>query len=128
MVIDSSAVVAILGDEPERSDFTRKIEADPVRLMSAGTLLETAIVVESRYGTEGGRDLDLLLQAAEIEIVPATQDHVALARRAYRRFGKGKASAGLNFGDCFAYALAKASGEALLCKGKDFARTDLQLC
>ena len=128
MVIDTSAVVAILGDEPERADFTRKIEADPVRLMSSGTLLETAIVVESRYGTDGGRDLDLLLQTAEVEIVPPTRDHIAIARRAYRQFGKGIPSAGLNFGDCFAYALAKATGESLLCKGEDFAQTDLPLC
>ena len=128
MVIDTSAIMAILSDEPERSEFNRKIEADPTRLMSSGTLLETAIVIESRRGVEGARVLDLFLHKAEVEVVPTTLEQVTLARRAFRQFGKGNHPAGLNFGDCFAYALTKASGEPLLCKSADFAKTDLPLC
>ena len=128
MVIDTSAIIAILTDEPIRPELNRKIEADPTRLMSSGTMLETAIVIESRRGVEGGRVLDLFLHTAEVEIVPPTEEHITLARRAYRQFGEGNHSASLNFGDCFAYALAKASGEPLLCTGDDFAKTGLPLC
>ena len=128
MVLDTSALLAILTDEPERAAFNRTIEADAVRLVSSATLLETAIVIEARFGPDGGRDLDHFLHKIEVEVVPPSLEHIALARRAYRRFGKGKHAAGLNFGDCFSYALAEASGEPLLCKGKDFALTDLRLC
>jgi len=125
MVLDSSAVLAILFDEPERRTFTVAIEKDPRRLISAATLLESALIVESRRGEPAGRELDLLLHRADVQIVPVDADQVELARSAWRRFGKGHHPAGLNFGDCFAYALAAATEEPLLFKGDDFRRTDV---
>ena len=125
MVLDSSAVVAILFDEPERPAFSEAIEADPRRLISAASLLESALLVETRRGESAGRELDLLLHRAAVGTVPVDADQVEIARRAWRRYGKGRHRASLNFGDCFAYALAAATGEALLFKGEDFARTDL---
>lgn len=125
MVLDTSALLAILFDEPEAEVMEAALEADPVRLLSAGSLLETAIVVEARLGEEGGREVDLLLHTAQIQMVAVTVTHVALARQAYRSYGKGRHPAGLNYGDCFAYALAKATGEPLLFKGDDFSRTDV---
>jgi ribonuclease VapC len=126
MVIDTSAVLAILLDEPEADDIEMAIDADPVRLMSAASYLETAIVVESRLGEPGGRELDLLLHKAGIEIVAVTAEQADAARDAWRRFGRGRHLASLNFGDCFSYALASASGEPLLFKGDDFDKTDIQ--
>jgi ribonuclease VapC len=125
MVLDSSAVLAVLFDEPERRTFTLSIERDPRRLMSAANVLESALVAESRRGELAGRELDLLLHRADVLLVPVDADQVELARSAWRRFGKGRHPAGLNFGDCFAYALASASGEPLLFKGEDFALTDV---
>jgi ribonuclease VapC len=125
MVLDSSAVIAILFDEPERRMFTLAIERDPRRLISAGNLLECALLTEARRGEAAGRELDLLLHRAGVQTVPMDADQVELARSAWRRFGKGRHPAALNFGDCFAYALSAATGEALLFKGKDFARTDV---
>ncbi len=125
MVIDSSALVAILVGEPEKTAFNERIEADPVRLMSAANYLEAAIVIDDRFGYEGGRDLRLFLAEAGIVIEPVTAEQAEIAREAYRRYGKGNHPAGLNYGDCFAYALAKATGEPLLFKGTDFGRTDL---
>jgi ribonuclease VapC len=125
MVLDSSAVLAVLFDEPERRAFTLSIERDPRRLMSAANVLESALVAEARRGEPAGRELDLLLHRADVLLVPVDADQVEFARSAWRRFGKGRHPAGLNFGDCFAYALASASGEPLLFKGEDFARTDI---
>lgn len=125
MVLDSSAVVAILFDEPERRAFSEAIEADPRRLISAASLLESALLVEARRGEIAGRELDLLIHRAGVVTTPVDADQVEIARRAWRRYGKGRHRAGLNFGDCFAYALAAASGEALLFKGVDFAATDV---
>ena len=125
MVIDSSALLAILFDEPERRSFNPMIEADPVRLLSAATFVETAQVIETRLGEPGGREFDLLLHRAAVEIVPVDADQAEIARRALRRFGRGRHPAGLNFGDSFAYALAKTRGEPLLFKGSDFALTDV---
>ncbi|MGH4013601.1 MAG: type II toxin-antitoxin system VapC family toxin [Pseudonocardiaceae bacterium] len=125
MVLDTSAVVAILFDEPGRRALTEAIEADPVRLLSAANLLECALVVEARRGESAGRELDLLLHRAYVDTVSVTADQVEIARQAWRRFGKGRHPAGLNFGDCFSYALAHSSGEALLYRGEDFARTDI---
>jgi ribonuclease VapC len=125
MVIDTSALLAILNNELEAVAFEAAVEADPIRLMSTGTYLETAIVVESRKGEPGGRELDLWLHRAEVELIPVEAEHARLARSAYRRFGKGRHPAGLNYGDCFAYALARASGEPLLFKGEDFSQTDV---
>jgi ribonuclease VapC len=125
MVLDTSALVALLLDEPEAESYRSAIEQDESRLVSAATLLETAIVIEAKKGEAGGRELDLLLHRAEIAVVPVDADHVVEARRAWRRFGRGRHAAGLNFGDIFAYALARASGEPLLFKGGDFSRTDI---
>jgi len=128
MVIDTSAVAAILFDEPDAAALEGKIAGDPVRLMSAATLLETAIVVEARLGDAGGREFDLWLLRAEIEILGVDAEQADLARRAWRRFGRGRHPAGLNYGDCFSYALAAASGEPLLFKGDDFTKTDVKVC
>ena len=125
MVLDTSALVALLLDEPEAEEFRAAVEEDTTRLVSAATLLETALIIESRKGEPGGRELDFLIQKAEIVVVAVDAEHVSEARRAYRRFGKGRHAAGLNFGDVFAYALARTSGEPLLFKGDDFARTDI---
>ncbi|MEN8215460.1 MAG: type II toxin-antitoxin system VapC family toxin [Pseudomonadota bacterium] len=127
MVIDSSAIIAILCDEPEAEGFTRAIENDPIRLMSAASLLESSIVIETRYGEEGGCKLDLLLSKAQIKIEPVTAEQAKTARIAFRTYGKGRRHpAALNFGDCFSYALAKISGEPLLFKGNDFSKTDIK--
>jgi ribonuclease VapC len=125
MVLDSSAVLAILFDEPERQAFATAVEGDPRRLISTANLLESALIAESRRGEQAGRELDLLLHRADVQFVPVDTDQVEIARAAWRRFGKGRHPAGLNFGDCFAYALAAASDEPLLFKGEDFARTDV---
>lgn len=125
MVIDTSAIVAVLCDEPEAEQFEQLLVADPVRLVSAGTLLEAGIVIEAKLGEAGSGELDLWLHKLKAEIVPVTEEHVSLAREAFRRFGKGRHKAGLNFGDCFAYALAVETGEPLLFKGDDFAKTDV---
>jgi ribonuclease VapC len=125
MVLDTSALLAILQDEPERRAFNEAIEAADSRALSAATYVETSIVVEVRHGAEGLRDLDLFIDRAGIELVPVDTSQARLACRAFSRFGKGRHRAGLNFGDCFAYALATARGEALLFKGDDFVHTDL---
>jgi ribonuclease VapC len=126
MVIDTSAVVAILLNEPDAAGFELAMERDPVRLIGAATLVELGIVIEARLGEAGARELDLLVHAAAIDVVPFTAAQAELARRAWRRFGKGRHPAGLNLGDCFAYALAATSGEPLLCKGDDFPATDVR--
>jgi ribonuclease VapC len=125
MVLDTSALLALLLDEPEAEEFRVAVEEDTTRLLSAATLLETALVIEARKGEPGGRELDTLIQKAEIVVVAVDAEHVSEARRAYRRFGRGRHAAGLNFGDVFAYALARTSGEPLLFKGDDFAKTDV---
>ena len=94
--------------------------------MSVANFLEAALVVEGRAGVAGGRELDLLVEAASIELVPVSVEQAQAARRAWRMFGKGNHPAGLNFGDCFAYALAEVSGESLLYKGDDFRLTDVE--
>ncbi len=125
MVIDTSALVAILLGEPEAESFAMAIAGDPKRLVSAFSALETAIVIESKKGDSGGRELDLLFHQAKIEIVPVTAEQFELARSALRKYGKGRHPAGLNIGDCCSYALAKSAGEPLLFKGNDFAQTDI---
>jgi ribonuclease VapC len=124
MVIDSSAIVAVLLNEKNAAEIAQAIEAASQRLLSAGNLLEASIVIESQ-GEAGGRELDLLLYRAAIEIVAVDQDQVETARIAWRRFGKGRHAAGLNYGDCFAYALAKSRGLPLLFHGDDFSQTDI---
>jgi ribonuclease VapC len=125
MVIDSSAVAAIFLGEAEAVAFELRIAEDPVRLMSAGTLLETAMIIEARLGDVGGRELDLWLHRAAVEIVPVDAEQADMARRGWRRFGKGRHPAGLNYGDCFAYALAITRNEPLLFKGNDFPKSDM---
>jgi len=127
MVIDSSAVLAIANDEPERGDFLARIHADRRRLVSAPTLLELEIVLTVRRGPESSTVLNDFLKRLQFQVAPFDGIQAAIAREAFRRFGKGRHTAGLNFGDCFPYALAKQTGEPLLCKGNDFARTDLLL-
>ena len=126
MVIDTSVLVAILFGEPEALAFTKAVADESRKLISAFNLLETGIVVEARKGEAGGRELDLLMHRAQIEIVGMNADQAELARTAWRKYGKGNHSAGLNIGDCCAYALAKYSGEPLLFKGNDFSQTDIQ--
>lgn len=125
MVIDSSALVAIFLAEPERQKFLSAIMSAETRLISAASVLETGIVLESRQGEASGREFDLFVVRASLEIVPVDAEQADLARSAWRKYGKGRLGAGLNFGDCFSYALAKFSGEPLLAKGTDFARTDI---
>ena len=125
MVIDTSALIAMLSDEPDAERFEAAVEADPIRLMSTASYLETAIVIESRFGEPGGRELDLWLHRAGVDLVAVDTDQADLARAAYRKYGKGRHLAALNYGDCFSYALARISGQPLLCKGGDFARTDV---
>lgn len=125
MVIDTSALFAILAGEPECAEFIKLIEAADSRCMSAGTLVEISIVIESRYGAEGLRDLDLFLATAGVEVVSIDGDQALAARRAFNRFGKGRHRAGLNFGDCFSYALAITLAQPLLFKGDDFGHTDV---
>ena len=114
MVIDTSAIVAILCNEPAARELEQAIAADSVRLMSSASLLEASIVAEARYGDEGGRELDLLVYKAHIDVIAFSAEQVEIARAAFRRFGKGRHAARLNFGDCFAYALAREAGEPLL--------------
>ena len=126
MVVDTSAVIAILFGEPETESFVRVLADDPKKMISAFNALESAIAIEARKGEAGGRELDLLLHRARIEIIALNGDQVELALTAWRKYGKGNHPAGLNIGDCCAYALAKYSGEPLLFKGKDFSQTDIR--
>ncbi len=125
MVIDTSAILAILQREPERRAFLEAIEAADAARLSVANLVETSLVIESRYGSDGVRDLDRFISRAGIEIISVDREQGQLARSAFSRFGKGRHRAGLNFGDCFAYAAAMSLGEPLLCKGDDFTRTDV---
>jgi ribonuclease VapC len=126
MVIDTSALIAILFGEPEAKSFSQAVADESRKLISVFNALETGIVVEAKKGEAGGRELDLLLHRAQIEIVAMNADQAELARTAWRIYGKGNHPAGLNIGDCCAYALAKYSGEPLLYKGNDFSQTDIQ--
>lgn len=126
MVIDTSAIVAILFDEADALALARAIEADPVRRISAATLLEAAIVVETRRGLAGAEKLDQFLKSAGVQISPVTEEPAVIARLAFRIYGKGRHPAALYFGDCFACALAHSTSEPLLFKGGDFAQTDVK--
>jgi len=125
MVIDTSALLAILQDEPERRRFNELIEAAGTCALSTSNFVETSIAIEVRYGAEGVRDLDEFIRRGGIELVAVTGDHAERARRAVIQFGRGRHPARLNFGDCFAYALAQAREEPLLFKGNDFSQTDV---
>ena len=124
MVIDSSALVAVLTGEEGSRALLDAIEGDPVRMMAAPTLLEASIVLERRGGRELVEILDVFLARIRAEVRPFGAEHLSIARTAFSRFGKGRHPAGLNFGDCFSYALAQIEGEPLLFKGTDFSQTD----
>jgi ribonuclease VapC len=128
MVIDTSALLAIFLGEPERPDFLEAITQADARWISAANALETGIVLEARRGEAAGREFDLFLHHAKVEVVPVDAEQVDIARIAWRKYGKGRHPAGLNFGDCFAYALAKVLDEPLLAKGRDFPQTDIETC
>jgi ribonuclease VapC len=129
MVIDSSALIALLLGEPETAGFVAALAATSIRLVSAPTYLETAIVMQARSGPEAQEKLDRLLSELSVEIVPFAHDHAILSvGAAYRHYRNGSSHpAGLNFGDCFTYALAKFRDEPVLFKENDFSRTDLQI-
>ena len=126
MIIDSSALIAILRAESDASEMAHAIERADSRRMSAANWLETAVVIDASRDPVASRRFDELVRTAELHVESVTSDQVRIARDAYRDFGKGSGhKAGLNFGDCFAYALAKSTGEELLFKGNDFNHTDI---
>lgn len=126
MIVETSAVIAILRCEPDADRYIDALSRATDLRMSAGTFLETAIVVDANHDAVLSRRLDDLLEAAPIDVVPVTHQQAQIARQAYRDFGKGSGHrAALNFGDCFAYALARATGDPLLYKGDDFGHTDV---
>jgi ribonuclease VapC len=125
MVIDTSALLAVLLNEPEATDIARAIATAARRLVSAFSSLETAVVIEAKKGENGGREFDLLIHKAGLDIVVMDAAQAEIARTAWRKFGKGRHPAALNIGDCCAYALSRFTGEPLLFKGEDFAKTDV---
>ena len=125
MVIDTSAVVAILFAEQDQRRYAEAIEAAPNRLVSAVTRVELAFVVEGRKGQAGRERLERFMALTSTDIVAVTPEQATLAIDAFRSYGKGRHPAGLNIGDCFSYALAMATGHPLLFKGNDFAQTDV---
>ena len=125
MAIDTSSIVAIALNEPDASEIEVRIADDPVRLISAATVLEAAMVLEARLGDAGGREFDLWLLKIGAEIIAVDAEQADVARRAWRRYGKGHHAAALNYVDCFSYALAVTRSEPLLFKGEDFAKTDI---
>ncbi len=126
MVIDTSAVVAILFEEDDYEIYSRSIQRSAIRLISAVTRVELSFVVEGRKGEAGRERIERFIALTAAEIVTVTPQHATLAIGAFRSFGKGRHPAGLNIGDCFSYALASATGHALLFKGNDFTRTDIR--
>ena len=127
MIVDSSAIVAILGHEDDVDSLAEALVEAPIRRLSAVNYVETAIVIDSRRDPVLSRGLDDFLREAQVKIEGVTPEQARLAREAYRDFGKGRRRAGLNFGDCFAYALAKDKREPLLFKGDEFRRTDVEV-
>jgi ribonuclease VapC len=125
MIIDTSALLAILYQEEDAAYFAGAIAAAPVGRMSVANFLEAAINIDVSGDAEASRQLDTFIRRAGIEINAVTFEQAQIARQAYLDFGKGRHPAGLNFGDCFAYALARETGEPLLFKGDDFAKTDI---
>jgi ribonuclease VapC len=125
MILDTSALVAVLFREPEAARYAEMIHHADRCLISAGSFLELSIVLESQAGADGLTQGEAFLRRAAIAVEPFTVEQAFIARQAFHDFGKGRHPAGLNFGDCFAYALAKATGEELLFKGDDFSKTDV---
>ena len=126
MIVDTSALIAILHDEPDAAAFGAALTEAAAVTMSAATLVELTLVAEGRGGRPMGDRVNRLLASAKVEVVPFTAEHAALAAEGWRRYGKGRHPAGLNLGDCFAYALAQSRNEPLLFKGTDFAQTDVK--
>lgn len=126
MIVDSSAALAIVLGEPDADRFVRALTGAESCRMSVANFLEAAMVVEGRGGRAAGDEFDLLVERAPIELVEVTVEQAYAARRAWRRYGKGRHPAGLNFGDCFAYALAETTQEPLLYKGDNFSATDVE--
>jgi ribonuclease VapC len=126
MIVDISAPTAILYREPEVANFVEIIHEAEILRISVANYVELSMVVERQLGPDGMRQAEAFMRRAGIVIEPVTLEHGELARQAFLDFGKGRHKAGLNFGDCFAYALAKAFGEPLLYKGNDFAQTDIR--
>jgi ribonuclease VapC len=127
MVVDTSVIVAILMMEPDRADLSRKLARANSRQLSSVSYMEAGIVLTSRFGATAEHEINHLLLTARIDVAPITLLHAKLALDAFRRYGKGRHPAALNFGDCFSYALAKSSAEPLLFKGDGFARTDISV-
>lgn len=127
MILDTSAILAVFFREAERDDFLSKIGAAPVVGVGAPTLAETAIVLAARLGAAGPQQLARIVERASLVVVPFDEAHWQTAGAAWLRFGRGRHRAALNFGDCLAYATAQVAGEPLLCKGGDFAETDVVL-
>jgi ribonuclease VapC len=125
MIVDTSALLAILLNEKEADQFRELILKSTECNMSAISFVEASIIAESNGGDGSVRQLDAFLRTAEIRVEAVTVEHALAARQAYSDYGKGRHPAGLNFGDCFAYALAMVSGEPLLFKGNDFRKTDV---
>jgi ribonuclease VapC len=125
MIIETSALVAVLDQEPEAERIARTLASTSERMLSAANLVEVGIVMQARRGDDGARDLDLLLAKLRVDIVAVTATQADIARKAFRHYGRGRHAANLNFGDCFAYALAKDKSASLLFKGDDFGRTDV---
>jgi len=125
MVLDTSALLAVLQDEAERRSFNEAIEAADSVALSVASFVETSIVIDARHGAEGLRALDRFIERSGIVVAGVDLEQGRAARDAFSRFGKGRHAAALNFGDCFSYALATVLGEPLLFKGEDFARTDV---
>jgi len=127
MVLDTSAVIAILQSEPDANRLITALENADLLRMSAASVLEASIVLFARYDDFGDRELDLLLHRLRIEVIPVSAEHVEIARSGFRRFGKGWHPASLNFGDCFSYALSISLTEPLLFTGSDFGKTDVMV-
>jgi ribonuclease VapC len=126
MILDTSVVLAIVFGEPGFEVFVDAIASAPSCKISAASFVEASIVAESRIGDQGLRQCDSFFRTSRIAVEPVTEDQALLARQCYSDYGKGSHPAGLNFGDCFSYALAKATGEPILFKGEDFRQTDIQ--
>jgi len=127
MILDTSAVLAILWNEVDAGRCLAAIEGDPVRQMSAASVVESGIVVQARHGDAGERELDVLLHRLSVDVVSVTEEQAEIARSAFRLYGKGRHAAGLNYGDCFSYALAAVADDALLFTGDDFSQTDVRV-
>ncbi|MGB9391319.1 MAG: type II toxin-antitoxin system VapC family toxin [Xanthobacteraceae bacterium] len=127
MIIDTSALVAVLDQDLEAERIVRTLASAPERILSAANLVEVGIVMQARRGDDGARDLDLLLAKLRVDIAVVTANQADIARKAFRRYGRGRHAANLNFGDCFAYALAKDTSGPLLFKGDDFSQTDVMV-